>query len=222
MRKRPSLHVVALLAGAACLAPVQADVATKEMLTNTCIACHGPAGVSAGPAIPSLSGMTKNYFVGAMLAYKYDDNPEGLEKALAELEKDKEYEDAEAYERYGTIMGRLAKGYTLDEIKRMAEVFAGQKPAFVPQYFDARKVEMGEELHEEFCDKCHADGGTSSEDDVGLLAGQWSSYLQFTLADYLEGRRKMPKKMRTKLRDLHETHGMAGIESLLAFYASAR
>ena len=222
MPKRPFLHSAALLAAATCMGAAQADVATKEMLTNTCIACHGPAGVSAGPAIPSLSGMTKNYFAGAMLAYKYDDNPEGLEKALGELEKDKAYEDAEAYERYGTIMGRIAKGYTLDEIKLMAEVFAGQKPALVSQSFDKTKVEMGEELHEEFCDKCHTDGGMSPEDDVGLLAGQWTPYLHFTLADYLEGQRKMPKKMRTKLRELHEAHGMAGIESLLAFYASAR
>ena len=221
MRKR-SLLYPAFLAVAACFATAQADMATKEMLTNTCIACHGPAGVSAGPAIPSLAGMTRNYFVGAMLAYKYDDDPEGLEKAVAELEQDKEYEDAEAFPRYSTIMGRLAKGYTLEEIKLMAEVFAGRKPAIVEQAFAQSIVETGAELHDEFCDKCHTDGGKSPEDDVGLLAGQWIPYLEFTLVDYIEERRKMPKKMKTKLRDLVEAHGLEGIQSLLAFYASAK
>ena len=222
MFKRLFIHAAAPLAAAVCLSPVQAEMATKEMLTGTCVACHGDNGVSAGPAIPSLAGMTRNYFATAMLAYKYDDDPDGLDKAMAELEQDKMYEDAEMFTRASTIMGRIAKGYTLDEIKRMAEVFADGEPSIVRQSFDRSKVAEGEGLHEEYCDKCHADGGLSPEDDVGLLAGQWTPYLEYTLADYLEGRREAPKKMRTKLKDMHEEHGMAGVQSLLHYYASVR
>ena len=197
-------------------------MASSEMLTNTCVACHGESGVSQGPAIPSIAGMTENYFIGAMLAFKYDDDPDGLEKAMDELYKDMKYEDAEALPRYSSIMGRIAKGYTLDEIKTMAVVFAKTKHIPAPQAFDKTQVSLGQNLHEEHCDKCHEDGGLSPEDDVGILAGQWTYYLKYTLDDYAEKRRSMPKKMKKALDELRKSKGEKGIESLLHYYASVK
>lgn len=216
-----------LFAGMLCFTSVHADkhggeMASADMLTNTCIACHGPGGVSHGPAIPSLAGMTENYFVGAMLAYKYHDDPTGLVKAMEELGKDKMYEDAEALSRYSTIMGRIAKGYTLEEIKIMAAVFADSEHVPAMQGFDKSRVASGENLHEEYCDKCHEDGGISPEDDVGILAGQWMPYLHYTLHDYLDGNRDMPKKMKKALKEVHESKGKDGILDLLNYYASVK
>ena len=54
---------------------VSADNETN-MLTGTCIVCHGDSGASAGPAIPNLSSMSPNYLMGAMLAYKYENKDE--------------------------------------------------------------------------------------------------------------------------------------------------
>ena len=200
----------------------QAEMASPQMLTNTCVACHGADGVSQGPAIPSLAGITKNYFIGTMLAYKYADDEAALESALETLYQDEAYEDAEAYPRYSTIMARIASGYTLEEIIAMADVFANSEVVAVEQDYDKSKVGMGEELHEEYCGKCHEDGGLSTADDVGLLAGQWLLYLKYTLEDYMNERRDMPKKMKTKLEEMHEAHGEAGIQSLLQYYASVR
>ena len=51
-------------------------------------------------------------------------------------------------EVYGTIMNRIAKGYSDEEIALMGTFFAGQK--FVPakQEFDAGLVDAGLKLHD--------------------------------------------------------------------------
>ena len=66
--------------------------ATATMLADTCVGCHGPEGSSVGPAIPSIAGMSAEYFNTVM----------------------KEYKDGT---RYGTIMNRIAKGYSDEEIE---------------------------------------------------------------------------------------------------------
>lgn len=220
LRKLTLLFIPLLLVGMT--SPSQAETASPEMLTNTCVACHGADGVSQGPAIPSLAGLTRNYFVGAMLAYKYADDSDGLEDALDQLYQNKDFEDAEAFPRYSTIMTRIAKGYSLEEIIAMSTVFHDSEIGIPEQKYDRSKVSMGEELHEEYCGNCHEDGGLSAEDDVGLLAGQWMPYLRYTLEDYLAERREMPKKMRTKLKEVHEEYGESGINDLLQYYASVR
>lgn len=220
LRKLTLLFIPLLIAGTISIS--SAEMASPEMLTNTCVACHGADGVSQGPAIPSLAGLTRNYFVGAMLAYKYANDEAGLEKALEALYKNKEFEDAEALPRYSTIMTRIAAGYSLEEIIAMSAVFSDSKIETPKQQYDRSKVSSGEELHEEYCGNCHEDGGLSTEDDVGLLAGQWTPYLRYTLEDYLAGRRDMPKKMKTKLNKVHKEHGESGINDLLQYYASVR
>ena len=200
----------------------QAQMASLEMLLGTCVACHGTNGVSQGPAIPSLAGITQNYFLGAMLAYKYTDDEAGLEEALEILYQDETYEDLEVYPRYSTIMSRIASGYTLEEIILMSSVLIDSEVVPVKQDFDESKVAIGEELHEEYCSDCHEDGGLSTVDDVGLLAGQWTPYLEYTLTDYIEKRREMPKKMRKKLKKMLEDHGDGSIYNLLQYYASVR
>ena len=48
--------------------------ASVDMLVGACVACHGNNGNSEGPAIPTIAGMTANYFIGAMLSYKFIDD----------------------------------------------------------------------------------------------------------------------------------------------------
>ena len=86
------------------------------------------------------------------------------------------------------------------QVKAIAEFFSKQK--FVQakdQEFDAKLAKKGAKLHDKYCEKCHADGGTSSEDDAGILAGQWVPYLRYTLADMQVGKSHVPKKMKKKL-----------------------
>ena len=195
-------------------------MATVDMLVNTCIACHGAQGISNGPAIPSLAGLTRNYLIGAMLAYKFHNDTAALEKTIEG--GGEAYEDIVAFPRYSTIMGRIAAGYTVAEIEVMADYFAQQQPRAARQKADSSMADTGKKLHKAKCEKCHEDGGHSPIDDVGILAGQWMPYLRYTLQDYQDGKREMPKKMKTKMKELHKEHGAEGIEQLIQYYGRAK
>ncbi|MEW8117898.1 MAG: cytochrome c4 [Candidatus Thiodiazotropha sp.] len=168
--------------------------ASANMLAVTCAGCHGTNGASAGPATPSIGGISAVYFEEVMLGFK-----DGSVK--------------------NTIMGRIAKGYSDDEIKAMGEFFA--KQPFVPakQDSDPKLAKKGAKLHDKYCEKCHADGGTSAEDDSGILMGQLTPYLHYTMSDYKAGDREMTKKMKKKVNQLIKKEGDAGFEALFNYYA---
>jgi sulfide dehydrogenase cytochrome subunit len=67
------------------------------ILANPCAGCHGMDGVSTGP-IPSINHLSSDALVAAMKAFK-------------------------SGERAGTVMDRIAKGYTDEEIQRIADYF---------------------------------------------------------------------------------------------------
>ena len=224
MTNKPALLAILLVFATTGIGQTSAQAETKmatvDMLVNTCVACHGAQGISAGPAIPSLAGLTRNYLIGAMLAYKFHDDSDALEEAIDS--GGEAYEDIAAFPRYSTIMSRIAGGYTTAEIEAMADYFSEQTPEAVRQQVDSAMAEAGRKLHKAKCEKCHEDGGSSAADDVGILAGQWMPYLRYTLDDYHNDKREMPKKMKTKLKELHEEYGADGIEQLIHYYGSAK
>ncbi len=196
--KRALIGALALSASSAFAAdPALMTGASSDMLANTCAGCHGTYGASSGPATPSIGGISTEYFVETMQGYK-------------------------SGEINSTIMGRIAKGYSDEEFAAMAEYFGKQK--FVPakQTADAKMAKKGAKLHDKYCEKCHAEGGTSAEDDSGILAGQLVPYLRYTLADYTSGSREMSKKMKKKVNTLLKKEGDAGVDALMNFYASGK
>ena len=171
--------------------------ASAEMLANTCAGCHGTHGASAGPATPSIGGMSAVYFEEVMQGFKSGDIK-------------------------STIMTRIAQGYSDEEIRAMGELFS--KQPFVPakQSFDAKKAKKGAKLHDKYCEKCHAENGTSAEDDSGILMGQLVPYLEYTMADFKAGDREMTKKMKKKVNQLMKKEGDAGFDALFHFYAQGK
>jgi len=172
-----------------------AGIDRGEMLAFTCAGCHGPNGVSQGPATPSIAGMSAEYFKESMAAYAMGDRP-------------------------STIMTRIAKGYTDEDIELMADYFAKQKFVSAPQQADAKLSTKGKKLHDKYCEKCHTEGGSLAEDDAGILAGQWRPYLEYNLQDFTSGNREAPKKMAKKLDKLYKKHGQEGIDKLIEYYSS--
>ena len=120
----------------------------------------------------------------------------------------------------GTIMDRIAKGYTKGEIEQLADYYAGQPFVKAVQTFDASQVKKGAKLHDKYCEKCHAEGGTSAEDDAGVLAGQWTQWVKWSIDDFQAGHREMPKKMKKQMQKMQAKEGTAGIDALLNYYAS--
>lgn len=192
------LLATAVLALGISTAASAGDIASASMLSNACSGCHGMNGNSVGPASPNIAQMEKAAFVEAMQAFKSGDT-------------------------YSTIMGRIAKGYTGEEIERMAGHFAAQKLVPAKQEFDAAAAKKGARLHDKYCEKCHEDGGRpikGENAEYHLLAGQWTPYLVNTIADFRAGRREMPGKMKKKLDKLIEKEGEKGLAAINAFYAS--
>ncbi|OYW64499.1 MAG: sulfide dehydrogenase [Hydrogenophilales bacterium 12-64-13] len=73
----------------------------NQVISATCMSCHGPGGKSLG-AIPSIAGLDKDYFV-------------------------KQMKDFKSGARQGTIMKRHAFGYTDAEFEAMGAYFATLK-----------------------------------------------------------------------------------------------
>ena len=185
----------AILTGGLLLAAgmANAGMPSAEALSYTCAGCHGPNGVSEGPATPTIAGMSNDYFIDSMKDYR-----EGT--------------------RASTIMTRIAKGYTDEEITAMAGYFSKQEFVAAKQMSDADAAAKGAKLHDKYCEKCHAEGGTSAEDDSGILKGQWSPYIEWTMVDFMAGTREMPKKMKKKVNQMNEKAGDEGKGQLLNFY----
>lgn len=188
---------VALAGGMLASGFAQAEFDRASMLANTCVGCHGIDGISAGPAIPSIAGLSELYFIDSMNAYRDGSRP-------------------------STIMTRIAKGYSDQDIKDMAKYFANLKYVQVEQAHDSKQAALGKRLHKSYCDRCHDAAGTVAEDDAGFLSGQMKPYLEYTLADFKSGDREMERKMQQALEKLEAEHGEAGLQVLIEYYASGK
>ena len=100
MKKILGLLIGSSLVGATLL-PVSAFAADKGMvLALSCASCHGTNGASPG-SIPRIQGRSAEYIEKAMLQFK-------------------------AGERPATVMNRIAKGYTDEEIKLLSAYLGNQ------------------------------------------------------------------------------------------------
>ena len=132
------------------------DVRSADMLAHTCAGCHGTDGASAGAAMPTIAGMNKSYLVSVLTDYKT-----GL--------------------RPSTIMGRIMRGYTDQEIAAMAGWFAARPWVSTERPVDGQVAHRGEQIHLSRCETCHADGGRGQDATSPRLAGQWAPYIRHVL-----------------------------------------
>jgi sulfide dehydrogenase cytochrome subunit len=151
-----------------------------------------------------------------MLAYKYADN---LERADELIEQDDDLLEVVVLARPAGVMNPVAEMLNLEEIKAIASYFSAQDFVAPVQLGDLTASAAGEKLHENYCGKCHEDGGANTADDVGLLAGQWKLYLTYLLEDLATSDRDSPKKMNDKMAELRADHGEEGIRQLIEYYA---
>lgn len=93
----------ALLLGAASVAGTAAAESriSGEMMANSCAPCHGTYGHLEDDYMQPLAGMSKENFIRGMKAFKEGTRP-------------------------ATIMDRVAKGFSDEEIEAMAEFYAKQ------------------------------------------------------------------------------------------------
>ena len=169
-------------------------VLLASMAAN-CASCHGTNGISVGPATPSIGGMSKQYFGKVLLDYQ-------------------------SGHRASTVMGRIAKGYSADELNRLSEFFSQQPYAAAKQEADATLAARGRGLHQQYCASCHISEGKDADLTGVRLAGQWKPYMQRTLKDYATKHSQTNAGMSQAMNSLYAAEGSDGIAALAEFYAS--
>lgn len=91
-------------AGPVAAAPDDAQKLYTQSLAATCANCHGTQGKAIkDAALPGLAGMQADYLAAQMQAFRKG-------------------------ERKATIMHQIAKGYTDEQVRLLAEYFAAQTP----------------------------------------------------------------------------------------------
>jgi len=93
--------VIGVAAAGLFAGPAGAQMASGAVLTNTCYSCHGTDGKSVGE-MPTIAGKSESFVAKKLMDFR-----------KGELEP--------------TVMNRIAKGFTDDEIKAIAKFFSMQK-----------------------------------------------------------------------------------------------
>lgn len=187
------LRIASLAAGLVLAgAPLAEGVRSPAMLANTCAGCHGINGASAGDIMPIVGGLERGYLYAVLSEYK-------------------------SGERDSTIMGRLMRGYSDNDLKAIAAYMAAQPWVSAKVKVDADRVAKGKAIHEKQCETCHEEGGRVQEDDAPRLAGQWPDFTLVYLEDCrAKGRRCEPRKMGTRVMKLSDEE----LKALAQYYAS--
>jgi sulfide dehydrogenase cytochrome subunit len=185
--------MVGALLGATTLSA--AEIRSATALAGTCAGCHGTNGYSVGDTMPSIAGLNKRYLVKTMEDFKSDVRP-------------------------STIMGRIARGYSDQDLETIAAFFAAQEWQAAPQKVDAKKAEAGARLHEEACATCHGRDGSYNEKETPRLAGQWLRYTYMQLVDLHDIERPTadPHEMHKRIEKLSKEE----IDALSNYYASVK
>ncbi len=174
-----SLRMAALAAGLT-FTGVASAASSIEALANTCNNCHGMNGVSVGPSMPSIGGLSETYLKTVMLQWKKG-------------------------ERYSATMGRHFKGYSDEELAALATYFSKKPWVPVVQSAGADVLAKGKDATER-CETCHGvTGGEPDDEDTPRLNGQWAQYLELEMLKYRTESTLMPhKKMRNNAKKLDE------------------
>ena len=194
-----SFIVKFLILPISCIIVTQSAVLADDLdkLIKQCGMCHGQDGNSPSSTIPSIAGLTLEYFKHTLDAYKNDGRKSELMKSFV---------------------------HTLNEhqIEEIGLYYQKQKFVARDQKFDPAKAAKGKELHNKYCEKCHENEGRITENNYGVLAGQWMPYLTQAIKDYLDGKRRVAPMMVTKLKAMKQEAGDEGIDQLVNFYASIK
>lgn len=174
-------------------------------VADTCADCHGKDGASTESDVPIIGGQSAQYLSDALDDYR-DEKRTCPESKFRAGDKS----------RPATTMCRIAKDLSAKDQADITKTFSGKPFVRAKQSFDAAKAAAGKKVHELHCEKCHADGGSSKADDSGILAGQWTKYLEGAFKEIAEGKRPVPKKMKPKFEEITP----AERDALLQYYAS--
>ncbi len=170
-----------------------------------CNGCHGDNGVSQWSDVPTIAGLAEFVHADALFVFLDGDRPCA----------DSEYRQGDTG-RPATNMCDIVAGLSESTLEELAAYYAELLYVKAVQDFDPELAAAGESVHDQHCNRCHANAGMDPEDEAGMLGGQWMGYLRATFAEYASGERDQMDKMKDKMDLLSEDD----VEALLHYYAS--
>ncbi len=200
MKRQILVIFSALMVGFPALAA--ADISAKM---DDCNGCHGDNGVSQWSDMPSIAGIPEFVIVDALYIYQDEARPCAESK----------YRQGDT-SRAAKTMCAVAADLSEADIDALAAAYAEMGWTKAKQKFDAAKAAAGKALHDAECDRCHSEAGTNPEDEASMLGGQQMGYLRNTFAQYRDGSREQPSKMKEKLDALSDED----VEALVHYYGS--
>jgi len=174
-------------------------------VAENCAGCHGKAGASTSSDVPIIGGYSAKYLTDSLTNYKNKARPCPEVKYLEGAQKG----------QAGDMCSIAAKLSDAD-IAAVAATLSKSPFVRAKQTPDAAKAAHGKQVHEAKCMKCHEDGGSSPDDDAGILAGQWMPYVKHTFEEFSSGKRPLPKKMKPKFDELSKDD----MDALVNYYGS--
>lgn len=172
---------------------------------ETCAGCHGKDGASTDSAVPIIGGYSATYLSESLTNYKNKARP--CPKATY---------NAGAMKGQSGDMCTVAGALSEADITAVADALSKKPFVKAKQTADAAKAAKGKAIHDAHCTKCHTEGGASADDDAGILAGQWMTYIHHTFEEFKSGQRPLPKKMKPKFDVLTKEE----MEELANYYGS--
>jgi cytochrome c553 len=141
-----------------------ADPRAGENKAAVCTACHGEAGNSTNPTVPSIAGQPEKFIATALYMFR-------------------------AGSRQDPQMTPMAKPLSNAQMNDLAAYFAAQKPAPPRHQASAASASAGPELAKKFnCTQCHGPR-LLGQQQMPRLAGQHYEYLRAQLAAFKAGKR---------------------------------
>ncbi len=148
-----AVGAAAALLFSAVFQPAWAGVEEGRVKAQTCIACHGPAGNSAIPTIPSLSGQPKQFIVSALFQFR-----EG--------------------KRVNAQMSPFAANLSNADLNDLAAYFSTQVIAVNQPKASASIAAAGRQLSvQNNCVACHA-ANLMGQQHIPRIAGMHKDYLR--------------------------------------------
>ncbi len=175
-------------------APAKPDLTkARETATQMCAACHGADGNSGIPTNPKLAGQV----------------PEYLHKQLRNFKS----ADGKPAERVNGVMAGMVAALSDDDMKGLAQYYAGQK-AKPGQAKNQATIELGQKLYRAgdaskgvpACAGCHGATGAGLPAQYPRLAGQHAEYTEAQMKAWRSGERandpnKMMRMIAIKMTD---------------------
>ena len=196
------LRLSALVCALALTAGAQADVTAT---LDTCSGCHGKDGASTTPDAPIIGGYSAAYLSESLTNYKNKARP--CPQATI---------NAGAKKGQNSDMCTVAAALSDADVKAVADYLSKKPFVRAKQTPDAALAAKGKGIHEAHCTKCHTEGGSSADDDAGILAGQYMQYIRHTFEEFESGKRPLPKKMKPKFEKISKDDR----EALANYYGS--